>query len=67
MAEGPQSAQIERHALSCGCLVDLRDGRLFGFNRVCKAAGALFKEQMDALSEAQEAAVDERLRRHAST
>ena len=59
--------QDERLIRTCGCHVDLRNGRLLGYNRVCSAAGALFAELRAAPGEAQEEAVNERLRRHATT
>lgn len=57
----------ERRVLPCGCRIDVRDGRLLGFARVCSTAGSLFKEEMAAVTEEAEVAVQAKLRRHAMT
>lgn len=61
------NADEERRVQPCGCHIDVRDGRLLGFARVCSTAGRLFKEEMAAVTEEAETAVQAKLRTHAMT
>ena len=62
-----RSADEERRELPCGCHIDVKGGQLLGFARVCTTAGRLFKEEMAAVTEAAEAAVQAKLHRHTMT